>query len=109
MFALSPVSSLPSATLLDVIGSSGKGLGQLFRPEKVCFSPVSGHVIVADYGNKRVQVCCGSRLARRVVLHEDFMQVDTLVYPWYRYHVMEGPCPLSCVQNFRVFGIFGHH
>jgi DNA-binding beta-propeller fold protein YncE len=44
--------------LLRRFGSQGRGDGQLYNPQGLCFMPVSGHrhVAVADYDNARVSV-----------------------------------------------------
>lgn len=42
--------------LESVIGDFGAGIGQLSNPHGLCLTP-EGYVVVADTGNKRIQVC----------------------------------------------------
>lgn len=41
-------------------GSYGSGPGQFNYPRKLCFSPRTGNILVADSDNQRVQVCIGA-------------------------------------------------
>lgn len=47
--------SLPSGDLLRIIGGEGDGPGQFRNPNKLCFHPCDDAIIVADYGNDRLQ------------------------------------------------------
>lgn len=49
--------SLPSGIFLRSVGVYGKAAGQFRGPEKLCFSPTTGNLLVADGWNQRVQVC----------------------------------------------------
>lgn len=40
---------------MNILGSKGTGKGQLHSPCRVCFSPCGDNLLVADYGNGRVQ------------------------------------------------------
>lgn len=49
------VYSLPGCEFLRSIGGGvGAGPALLQFPEKICFSPISGHVLVADFSSNRV-------------------------------------------------------
>ena len=49
------VYAMPDMTLLTTFGARGAGPGQFSTPAKLCFSPLTGNVLVAELGNKRVQ------------------------------------------------------
>lgn len=50
------VYSLSTGALESEFGGSGRQPGQLTLPQKLCLSPLTGNLFVADFGNTRVQV-----------------------------------------------------
>lgn len=50
------VYSLPEGSLQQEFGSQGCGSKQFSNPQKICFLPANGHILIADCWNKRIQV-----------------------------------------------------
>lgn len=58
---------LPAGDLSHEFGEQGNGPGQFCSPQKLCYSPRTGNLLIADAGNHRVQVCVvPSLLSRRL-------------------------------------------
>lgn len=51
------VYGLPDGVWKAEFGGEGSGPAQFKRPFKLCFSTLSGNILVTDAGNRRVQVC----------------------------------------------------
>lgn len=71
------VYSTLDGALLNQFGARGRGPGQLCLPRKLCFSPRSRNILVADYFNKRVQVLVHS-LRFIQALHSSLFMRDHL-------------------------------
>lgn len=51
------VYNLYSGMLEEDFGGGGTGPGQFQTPQKMCLSPLTGNLLIADGNNRRVQVC----------------------------------------------------
>lgn len=51
------VYTLPGGVMRAVFGEYGREPGQFARPGKLCFSPLTGLMLITDGDNRRVQVC----------------------------------------------------
>lgn len=49
--------SLPDGARMSDFGGKGSRPGKFNSPQKLCFSPRSGNLLIADSLNNRVQVC----------------------------------------------------
>ena len=45
-----------TATYLSQFGTHGRGNGQFNQPSGIAIDPTSHNIVVADYGNNRVQI-----------------------------------------------------
>lgn len=63
--------SLSNGSRMREFGAKGSGPGQLMYPQKLCFSPRTGHILIADKSNKRVQeVTLQGSFVREVIVGE---------------------------------------
>lgn len=59
---------LPDGVFRTELGSYGSGPGQFNEPSKICFSPMTCNLLIADRNNRRVQVGAFMSFSFRIVL-----------------------------------------